>query len=99
MILYKTPYQFKDWFVLCDKLDKVIEETNKLQKTVRFKHINKTTIYYPSNCYVFQATYKGKKEYIVLSNSKYQYDPRPDGEYIVANARYLLNCFKDFSEL
>ena len=97
--MYKEPYKFKNWEGLCDKLDKVIKKANELQKNVKFSHINKHTIEYPSYTYVLQAKYNDQTEYIVIGNLKYQYDPRPDGEYIVANARYLLNCSKDFSEL
>ena len=97
--MYKEPYKFKNWEGLCDKLDEVIKKANELQKHVVFSHINKKTIEYPSYTYVLQAKYNDQTEYIVIGNLKYQYDPRPDDEYIVANARYLLNCFKDFSEL
>ena len=97
--MYKEPYKFKNLEGLCDKLDKVIKKANELQKHIIFSHINKHTIEYPSYTYVLQAKYNDQTEYTVISNLKYQYDPRPYGEYIVANARFLLTCFKDFSEL
>lgn len=97
-MMYKPPYNFKNWQEFCKKTDKIIEETNKLQKYVKFEHINKKTIDYPSCTYVLQAKYNDAEEYVVIPNSQYQYDPRSDIEYLTAWVKFLLSCFYDFSE-
>ena len=97
-MMYKPPYHFKNWQEFCKKTDKIIEETNKLQKYVKFEHINKKTIDYPSCTYVLQIKYNNKETYTVIANSQYQYDSRSDIEFLVAWIKFVLSRFPDFSE-